>query len=1157
MNAWPIRIIGALTLAVTVLSHGAAAAITVVASATYNSGGPATSSVTIAVPGTTLPGDVLVAQIAARGGSGTAVSPGATGWTPVFAAPEDAGSALRQVTYLRVAGSSEPAGYAFAISPNARAAGGITVLRGVDVSAAVNASSTRDNSASTNVQANGVTTGVSDAVLLGLYSIVSDTSFTAPAGMAEIYDASTSAGPLGVTVTAAFVQQNNAAASGNKIAAAAASGVSVGQLIALKPAAILRADYHFDECSYAGTAGEVRDAAGSFHATARNGVGTASPGAVERYADYDRYDRWIETSIPLARDWSVSAWFRTPFVAGGNSPFGILASISGGSDLLYLDRGANYRWGVYTASPNQSTDGSFRFGTLADGWHHVAVVGQGTRTLLYVDGVLADQVARKAGGTLRYIGTSFDAVDTVNAQGFRAPLDEFMVWDHVLNAGQVAAIFANQAARANYDGSVRLPAACGAHHLRLLHDGSALTCQPETVTVQACSDAACAALYTGSVSTALTPAGWVGGDTLTFSGGSTTAQLRRTTAGPVILGTTPAMANPTRCFVGTSETCSLVFADSGLVFDVPAVTACKASGPITISAVRTDDVSQRCVPAFASGTRSISFWSGYANPNTGTRAVSVNSAAVAGAGPGTPINLAFDANAQATIAVAYPDAGQMQLNARFTGSGAEAGLILDGTDSFVSVPAGLAVYSDDPNAACTPASAACSVLGKAGDAFVLKVKAACWQSDSDTDLSDNPATPNFRMSAISMSSALQAPGGGAAASLGVASFDFLAADAGVHSVSQTVSEVGVFRFSAAPPAGAYFGASVPAGTSANVGRFTPHHFALSTAALVNRSDIAAGAGCSPAAGFSYLGEPFRLTFTLTARNASGGTTQNYNDAGGFARLSPASASWLAAGVAPGFGLGAINDPANGVPALRTPLSSRLALQTALASPSGTWNAGTLNAAAHLRVDRLPAPDGPFGLVNLGLAPQDGDGIALAASALNLDADQNGTAERANLGTVTALRFGRARLDNAYGSELLDLPVRLRIQHWNGVGFVDSGDDACTTFAASDLALSFPADGRNHLSACETQVSLAGGVPSLLRLLKPGPGNDGWVDLRLNLGGASGQTCTAAAATAGTGANKAYLQGRWSGAAYNEDPTARATFGVYKAPANVIYLRENY
>jgi MSHA biogenesis protein MshQ len=1112
-----------------------AAAVSFVSSASSDSGGSDTSALTIPVPPGTSPGDLLVAHIAVRGGSGTTVAPTAAGWAAVFAAPADAGTKLRQVTYVRVAGSAESATYTWTVTPGARAAGAIAAFRGVDTDQPVNASSSRSNASSTTITIDPVTTTVNDTLLVALYSTARATTHTRPAGMTEAYDASTQAGPNGVAVSAAYVAQNAAGSSGSKTATAADAEQNIGQMIALKPLAVLRADYHFDECSYSGAGGEVRDSFGSFHATARNGTTTSSPGRIEREANFDRYDRWIETSIPLARDWSVTAWFEKPFVAGSGSQYHVLAAISGGSDLLFLDRNANYQWGVYTASPSGQTNGSFRFGTLANGWHHLALVGVGGRTLLYVDNVLVDQVARKAGGTLRYIGTSFDSVNTTSAQGFRASLDEFMVWDHALNTVQIGSIYSNQSAGANYDGSARASASCGLDHVRLLHDGSALTCQPENVTVQACADAACAALYTGSVTTTLSPTGWIGTDTISFSGGSTTVQLRRTTPGTTTLGaaaTVPTPARAARCFMGLTEDCALTFADSGFVFDVPNLTACKPSAPVVISAVRKDDATQRCVPGFASGTRNVAFWSTYTNPISGTRPVLVNAAAVTGSSPGTNVSLNFDANAQASFTVTYADAGQMQLAASFTGSGAEAGLVMTGSDSFVSVPTGLAVYSDDPKAACTPASATCSVLARAGDVFALKVKAACWQSDGDTDLSDNPATPNFRMSGVPLSATLVPPAGGAAATLGTATFDFVAADAGIHTVGQTVSEVGVFRFSATPSAGAYFGATVPGATSANIGRFIPHHFTVAAGStLTNRSDVPA---CTSA--FTYMGEPLRLDFTLRAENASGGLTQNY--AGSFAKLELTQAA--------SFDFAARNGATN--------LAPRLGF---ISPPGGSWSGGLATVAVSPTLARAGAPDGPYTQLDIGVAPRDADGVALLPAALDLDVDGTGGNDHLRLGR-TEVRFGRARLDNAYGSELLDLPLALRLQHWNGQGFVDSPDDACTRFAASDFTLVFPSSPKNLLAACETVVSLAGGVPSALRLTRPGAGNSGWADLRLNLSAsASGQTCLGAASSAATTANKAYLQGRWSGASYDQDPTARASFGTYRASGNLIYLRENY
>jgi MSHA biogenesis protein MshQ len=1109
------------------------AAITVGNATTYDSGGPSTSTVTLATPAGIVAGDLLVAQITVRGGSNATVTAQQSGWTEVL--NRTSGTNLRQVVFHRFVAGGEPASFTWSVSPGQRAAAGLSSFRGVDSVAPVNASGSQSNGSSGTITAPPVTTNASDTLILGLFGIATSATLTPQSGQTQLLSADASAaGPNGAAILQAYVLQPNAQASGNKTASSPSSAVNIGALLALKPLALLRADYHFDECTYGGTAGEVRDSFGAFHATSRNATTTSAPGQVERFANLDRHDRWIETSIPLTRDWSISTWFRTPFAAAGNSPFNIIAAISGGSDLLYLDRSQNYRWGVYTTPPQTSTDANFRFGTLASGWHHMALVGQGSRTLLYIDGTLVDQVNSKAGGTLRYIGTSFDSVNTADAQGFRAPLDEFMVWDHALNTAQISGIFANQAAARNYDGTARAAAACGPHHLRILHDGSALTCTPETVTIQACADASCSSLHTGSVTTTLAPTGWIGGDTISFSGGSTTAQLRRTTAGSVTLGaasTTPAPTSATRCFNGATETCTLAFANSGFIFEVPDLTACKPSGPVTISAVRTDDVTQRCVPAFASVTRSVSFWSAYANPNTGAQAVSVNGTPVVGAAPGTALNLAFDANARATITVAYPDAGQMQLNARHTGSGAEAGLILNGTDSFVSVPVGLAVYSDDPNAACTPASAGCSVLARAGDAFPLKVKAACWQSDADANLADNPATPNFRMTGIPLASTLIAPAGGANAALGTASFDFVAADAGIHSISQTVSEVGVFQFSATPGAGAYFGASVPGGTSANIGRFIPHRFAPAAgAALTNRSDVPA---CVSA--FTYLSEPLRLNFTLRAENASGGLTANY--IGAFAKLGLTSAA--------SFDFGALNGANN--------LTARLDLST---PPTGTWSGGQAAVSATLGIARAANPDGPYTQVDLGIAPRDADNVALLPAALDLDIDGAGGNDHRKL-VRTEVRFGRVRLENAFGSELLDLPLPARVQHWNGVGFVDSADDACTRFSAGDFTLVFPASPKNLLAACETTVSLAGGLPAALRLTKPGAGNQGWADIRLNLGAASGQTCVGAAATPATTASKAYLQGRWSGAGWNQDPSARATFGLYRGADPFIYQRENH
>ncbi len=345
--------------------------------------------------------------------------------------------------------------------------------------------------------------------------------------------------------------------------------------------------------------------------------------------------------------------------------------------------------------------------------------------------------------------------------------------------------------------------------------------------------------------------------------------------------------------------------------------------------------------------------------------------------------------------------------------------------------------------------------------------------------------------------------------------------------------------------GCYFGIATNTGA---YGRFVPDHFALSpSATLITRNDLS----CSPASTFTYMDEPMATTFTLTAQNATNGTTQNY--AGVFAKLD------LANPVA--FGFGAINNAAT-----KTPLTPRLSL----VSTSGSWTGGVATGISGVlavssqsgpATPRTGAPDGPFDLLDLGIAPSDADGVQLPLSgALNLDVDNNGSMDHASLGR-TAVRFGRLKLNNAFGSELLDLPIPAEAQYWNGTVFVTNTADNCTVISATNIAMG---NYLPNLSACETAISISGRLSagkSNLKLVKPGAGNNGSVDLTVNLGiTATGQTCVAplpATQQAAVAANQSYLQGKWTGTSYNQNPHARATFGVYKNANEFIYMREMY
>ena len=168
----------------------------------------------------------------------------------------------------------------------------------------------------------------------------------------------------------------------------------------------------------------------------------------------------------------------------------------------------------------------------------------------------------------------------------------------------------------------------------------------------------------------------------------------------------------------------------------------------------------------------------------------------------------------------------------------------------------------------------------------------------------------------------------------------------------------------------------------------------------------------------------------------------------------------------------------------------------------------------------------------------------------------------------SLRFGRLRLQNAYGSEKLALRVPLQAQHYlANLGnpalagyFTNNTADSCTPVSvpgARTLAGSAKPDGIVNLYfyplvTGKNQLLSSDAVPTLGATLSAGqanlqfaaPGKQGWLDVILsvpdhltyNWGNCSGQG---------------------SDTLMNDLPCARATFGVYGSKSPIIYRRENY
>jgi hypothetical protein len=143
-------------------------------------------------------------------------------------------------------------------------------------------------------------------------------------------------------------------------------------------------------------------------------------------------------------------------------------------------------------------------------------------------------------------------------------------------------------------------------------------------------------------------------------------------------------------------------------------------------------------------------------------------------------------------------------------------------------------------------------------------------------------------------------------------------------------------------------------------------------------------------------------------------------------------------------------------------------------------------------------------------------------------------------------------------------VPIAAQYWSGSQFDTNALDSCTSIPAG--AVSF-GNLRRTLTSVDTALSgasfgLTAGAGALV-LAAPTGGRHGTLDVALSLGtGAADVSClqpwTPGSGDAATsGANLAFLRGAWCSTGHDKDPSARASFGLYRGTDTMLYQRENY
>jgi MSHA biogenesis protein MshQ len=288
--------------------------------------------------------------------------------------------------------------------------------------------------------------------------------------------------------------------------------------------------------------------------------------------------------------------------------------------------------------------------------------------------------------------------------------------------------------------------------------------------------------------------------------------------------------------------------------------------------------------------------------------------------------------------------------------------------------------------------------------------------------------------------------------------------------------------------------------SAGIGRFTPAYF-----------DVTRIHACLGATPFTYYGQLFSQV-TVSAKAGAGTPTKNYNGTTGLAKLVTLSDGNGFAGGA--FGNGSF--PAANFTAV---------------------NGDQTKTDVSFLFSAKETPP-----VTLALRATDTDNVSSIGH----------TEESAEI------RSGRVRIQNAYGSELADLRVPMRVEYYSTDGWVANTNDTCSSITLGALS-----NFQNNLNAGETCVqdtgnpgvsgqgcAVAGPIPERftstpssgsynLYLKAPGISNNGSVELSTDLSA------------------KAWLRYDWDGTGPEDDPIGRASFGLYRGSPRHIYQRERY
>ena len=222
------------------------------------------------------------------------------------------------------------------------------------------------------------------------------------------------------------------------------------------------ADYHLDESSWNGTAGEVKDSSGNaLNGTANNAQATTS-GVVCGAGSFNgtSADIQVANSTALTNAFnaattiSFSAWAK----AGAYTSSKIFQRGDWDGHGLGMDTWNGWQASFYINGASTTLSVGSR--PALNQWYHLTGTYDGSTASLYVNGSLVKSVS--VSGSLTSNGRPIAIGSAIGQKYFNGQIDEPHVFAQALTAAQVSAIYSNEQGGRSWDGSSRTCSSSGA-----------------------------------------------------------------------------------------------------------------------------------------------------------------------------------------------------------------------------------------------------------------------------------------------------------------------------------------------------------------------------------------------------------------------------------------------------------------------------------------------------------------------------------------------------------------------------------------------------------------------------------------------------------------------------------------------------------------------